>query len=396
MSDNSGVGANNQTISFLARCPECSHEFTVRAKKEKLAHSRGLVTCKNCKCKSKIEGDGSYYLSSIVNTEPQNSAEFNFAKLIITPIIGITGFLMVVIAYRLTDMKGTWFYDTYFLIYLIPILVVLSILLLIINTDAQNEGFYSKVVYGTVFISSIVAQPFWNTYGEFQQQMDALLLSIVPVSEDIESLTESDNVTNETPSSRHLECMSSDAACPIYRALSGYPDRMEPAEDIETGMIDSDAAIKSLIEEQDESSDSKCTGNCVNGEGTYLWPNGNFYTGSWRNGKRTGQGAITFKDEYKCIGTFNQGNLVGYGFAEWFDVQKMSTNRMFCYESGNTYYRESLKIVCERLKTNSVWKDSFYMVGLTCEGIADRMKMENKSFAEIEVEINSMFAEQAS
>jgi 1-phosphatidylinositol-4-phosphate 5-kinase len=53
-------------------------------------------------------------------------------------------------------------------------------------------------------------------------------------------------------------------------------------------------------------------GNCQNGEGIYLWPNGNQYIGNWKDGKRSGQGSYYWTDGSEYIGQWENGQ-----FVEW-------------------------------------------------------------------------------
>jgi hypothetical protein len=48
-------------------------------------------------------------------------------------------------------------------------------------------------------------------------------------------------------------------------------------------------------------------GNCVNGQGTYTWPDGTKYVGEWKDDKFHGQGTLTFADGEKYIGEFKDG-----------------------------------------------------------------------------------------
>ena len=42
----------------------------------------------------------------------------------------------------------------------------------------------------------------------------------------------------------------------------------------------------------------------MEGQGTYIWPNGKKYEGEWKDGKKHGEGTILFKDGSKMEGEF--------------------------------------------------------------------------------------------
>lgn len=79
---------------------------------------------------------------------------------------------------------------------------------------------------------------------------------------------------------------------------------------------------------------AECSGNCVNGQGVYTWPNGDKYVGywqphgygiytsangdryegEWQNGNRTtGHGTYTWPNGNKYEGDFKEGKKQGYG-----------------------------------------------------------------------------------
>lgn len=43
-------------------------------------------------------------------------------------------------------------------------------------------------------------------------------------------------------------------------------------------------------------------GNCTNGQGTYVWPNGDKYVGEWQHGKRHGKGMLVWPDGDRYVG----------------------------------------------------------------------------------------------
>jgi len=73
-------------------------------------------------------------------------------------------------------------------------------------------------------------------------------------------------------------------------------------------------------------------GNCVDGEGTYIFPSGNIYTGEFKNGKYNGHGTYTFSDGKKYIGELRENKFNGSGTYYFPDGRKYSglfRNNMF-------------------------------------------------------------------
>lgn len=57
--------------------------------------------------------------------------------------------------------------------------------------------------------------------------------------------------------------------------------------------------------------DKNCvTGDCINGYGTYVWTSGNKYTGNWKNYKREGAGTTTSIAGDKFTGTWHNNEKV--------------------------------------------------------------------------------------
>ena len=57
-------------------------------------------------------------------------------------------------------------------------------------------------------------------------------------------------------------------------------------------------------------------GDCVNGNGTYIWADGRKYEGYWADDKVNGHGAYFFPDGRKFIGQFQAGKINGQGVFE--------------------------------------------------------------------------------
>ena len=55
------------------------------------------------------------------------------------------------------------------------------------------------------------------------------------------------------------------------------------------------------------------SGNCVNGQGTYISANGAKYEGEWKDNKLNGQGTFTYADGGKYEGEWKDGKRDGQG-----------------------------------------------------------------------------------
>ena len=58
-------------------------------------------------------------------------------------------------------------------------------------------------------------------------------------------------------------------------------------------------------------------GNCVNGIGTYKWPNGDVYVGQWKDGVMNGQGTYKFPSGDVYVGQYKDGVINGIGTYKW-------------------------------------------------------------------------------
>jgi len=58
---------------------------------------------------------------------------------------------------------------------------------------------------------------------------------------------------------------------------------------------------------------NECEGNCVGGEGSYVFPDGSVYTGSWKNSRFHGKGEMQYADGEVYTGSFKKGKRHGKG-----------------------------------------------------------------------------------
>ena len=63
-------------------------------------------------------------------------------------------------------------------------------------------------------------------------------------------------------------------------------------------------------------------GNCVNGKGTFIWPNGDKYNGDWKNQKPHGLGTFKWVNGTKYIGDWEFGIQNGQGTVTWANGDK--------------------------------------------------------------------------
>jgi hypothetical protein len=81
-----------------------------------------------------------------------------------------------------------------------------------------------------------------------------------------------------------------------------YPERVERCYD------------RFTASPQADSPGARCaSGDCQNGHGSYVWPDGQRYAGAFRGGHRHGQGAFSWPDGRKYIGGWLRGNPSGLG-----------------------------------------------------------------------------------
>ena len=59
-----------------------------------------------------------------------------------------------------------------------------------------------------------------------------------------------------------------------------------------------------------------------NGQGTYIYPNGEKYVGDWKNRKYHGHGTYTYPDGIMYVGEFKDGSENGQGTLTYSDGRK--------------------------------------------------------------------------
>ena len=130
-------------------------------------------------------------------------------------------------------------------------------------------------------------------------------------------------------------------------------------------------------------------GNCVNGKGTFIWPNGDKYNGNWKNQKPHGLGTFKWVNGTKYIGDWEFGIQNGQGTVTWANGDKYIGGRkngeadgqgtfIFAngitqsgeWKNGNLIERDSsgkaigcVKGNCDNGKGTGVWEKGFKYVG---------------------------------
>ena len=146
---------------------------------------------------------------------------------------------------------------------------------------------------------------------------------------------------------------------------------------------------KKFIENKTDLKTGCIKGNCVNGKGTKIWPNGDKYNGDWKNQKPHGLGTFIWVNGTKYIGDWEFGIQNGQGTDTWANGDKYIGGRKngeadgqgtFIYangtaqtgewKNGNLIERDSsgkaigcVEGNCDNGKGTGVWEKGFKYVG---------------------------------
>ena len=108
--------------------------------------------------------------------------------------------------------------------------------------------------------------------------------------------------------------------------------------------------IENTVENIDEQNEGKFINGKLEGNGKYIWENGQYYIGQWKNGKKHGKGIIYYKD-----GTIMyEGDFVN---------DKKEGNGKFIWKNGKYYIGE-----WKNNKKNGKGKDYFSNGNILYEG----------------------------
>jgi len=103
----------------------------------------------------------------------------------------------------------------------------------------------------------------------------------------------------------------------------------------------------------------KCTnGDCVNGKGRFLFPNGDKYIGEFKSSQPDGRGAYTYANGDVYKGQFKKGRRHGYGTMTW-KVGEMYIGEYVkdLREGEGTYYYKDGRIVHGKFKGGKLIED---------------------------------------
>ena len=88
-------------------------------------------------------------------------------------------------------------------------------------------------------------------------------------------------------------------------------------------------------------------GNCTNGTGTMIWPNGDQYIGEWKDSKTHGVGTLTWSNGTKYVGEWKYGKQHGQG--------KLTTANRFYEGKWKNGFEDRPKTIYEK---KVIWDNS--------------------------------------
>ena len=101
---------------------------------------------------------------------------------------------------------------------------------------------------------------------------------------------------------------------------------------------------------------AECKGNCVNGQGTMEWSNGDKYVGEWKDGKIHGKGTMKWSNGDKYVGEWKKGEMHGEGTMEWSDGYKYTGE----WKKGEMHGEVSSELVKKETPVGTViWQEKY-------------------------------------
>jgi hypothetical protein len=104
---------------------------------------------------------------------------------------------------------------------------------------------------------------------------------------------------------------------------------------------------------------AKCIdGDCINGTGTYVWGDGNKYSGTWKDGKPHGKGKLISPYGITYAGEWVDNKLHGYGKIIYFNGNKYIGSFKYGKRDGKGILYDKKNNI---LKKGS-WKNDIFVI----------------------------------